>query len=489
MSEATGTATRRVIRNSLWLLAQPILLGLASLALLSYGARELGKVGLGRFSAATAFVFLFVAFSGLGLSMLATRDIARNREEGRVREYVARLSGLRLSVAGIVAVLALVVAYLSGQGDETGGLVYLAVLVIPLEAVVRTFQDLFIALERARVVALAGTVGAIARIVSSFGALALGFGVWGFLCGWLVADVANALFALWFARGLAVRPVLEWDFSWSAVKRGFVFYISGIVSTGHQRLDVLILASAAGHAEVGIYAAAVGLARRLVIIPESLGTATFAGVSGAALVDREVAREVTARSMTLGLLFGIPIAAGCWTLSGPIVSALFGPEFSTAVRPLAIGVWALPLWCASYVALFSLTAVDREWTVFWIATVITVTTVIGLVLPGDRLDATWAAVAMVAGQAVGTSLHLVVIRLALGPVLRLGDLARIAVATAAMSATMVAARRFMSDGPGLTAVVGAVLLGAMVYLAVATALGVAPWAELLGRRGERASGS
>lgn len=468
------------------------MLGLLSLALFSFAARELGKRGLGLFTEATAFALFFLAFAGLGLSTVATREISRDRPNAR--EYAGKLSGVRMIVAGIVAGVTLLAAFLGGEGTRSHGLVYLAVLAIPFEQAVRTMQDLFIGLERARVVAAANAAGAIVRIVVSFAALYAGFGLWGFMVGWLVADAANVLFFVLAAPDLArLRPRLDVKFSIDIIKKGLVFYFAGMLTTVYQRVDVLILGWAAGHEELGIYAAAMGLARRLIVIPDALGMATYAGVSAAARRSRPEALGMAASAHGLGLAVSVPIAAGTSLLAGPIVAALFGADYTDAVLPLALSGWALPLWTSSYVALYTLSAVDRERQVLAIAGVITVTSIGVLVVAGDRLDATIAAAAVVGGQVIGTVLFLWRTHREVGALMRVGETLKVAAATLAMCGAIALARPLLGDleaGRALLPRLGlVVVLAAAVYLGVATPLGIVPWRLLAAKAiGKTASG-
>ena len=415
---------------------------------------------------------------------MATREIARDRPNARA--YASNIAGIRMVVAALVALITIGAAALGGEGGRTHGLVYLAVLAIPLEQAVRTMQDLFIGLERARLVAIANAVGAIVRIALSFGALLAGFGLWGFMVGWLAADATNVVFCVLAAPDVArFRPRLDRAFSIEAIRKGLVFYFAGMFTTAYQRLDVLLLGWAAGHEELGIYAVAIGLARRLIVIPDALGMATFAGVSAAARRDRAEAHEMATRAHELGLAVSVPIAAATTLLAGPIVSALFGPEYAAAALPLAIAGWALPLWSSSYVALYTLSAVDREKQVLAIAAVITILAVSLLLAAGERLDAPFAAVAIVAGQAVGSGLFLYRTARELGSLLRLRVLAKIALATLAMCVALWLALPLVGDldqGRALLGRLGVVvLLGAAAYLAVATPLGIVPWRLLRAR--------
>ena len=258
-----------------------------------------------------------------------------------------------------------------------------------------------------------------------------------------------------------------------------------MLTTAYQRLDVLILGWAAGYEELGVYAAAMGLARRLIVIPDALGMATYAGVSAAARTNRAVALDMAARAHGLGLAVSVPIAAGTTLLAGPIVAALFGADYASAALPLAIASWALPLWSSSYVALYTLSAIDRERQVLLIAGVITASALVVLVGAGDRLDATRAACAVVGGQLVGTVLFLWRTQVEIGPLARGREVGKVVLATLAMSGAVVLAKPLLAAGgtgrAALPALGAVVLVAAVVYLAVATPLGLVPWRLLRAR--------
>ena len=98
---AKPSASARVVKNSFWLIAQPLLMNAISLFQVAYVARHLGKIGYGRFVFAIAFTAMFMPVTNLGLRLLTVRHIATSDRKD-VAAYVGKMTTLRflLSLLG-----------------------------------------------------------------------------------------------------------------------------------------------------------------------------------------------------------------------------------------------------------------------------------------------------------------------------------------------------------------------------------------------------
>ncbi|MFH1787845.1 MAG: oligosaccharide flippase family protein, partial [Candidatus Altiarchaeota archaeon] len=73
------STAKRIARNTGFLLASEIVRKVIFFVLVVYATRVLGKVGWGRFSFALAYTYLFTVVIDIGLSVIATREVARKR--------------------------------------------------------------------------------------------------------------------------------------------------------------------------------------------------------------------------------------------------------------------------------------------------------------------------------------------------------------------------------------------------------------------------
>ncbi len=73
----------RVAKNSLWLIAQPVLLNLLSLLAVPYITRMLGEEDYGRFTLGFALIAMFSPLVNMGLRAITVRDLVVARENCR----------------------------------------------------------------------------------------------------------------------------------------------------------------------------------------------------------------------------------------------------------------------------------------------------------------------------------------------------------------------------------------------------------------------
>jgi O-antigen/teichoic acid export membrane protein len=91
-----------VARNSVWLIAQPLIMGITSLVVTALVARHLGTNDYGVLLLLLSYAALFSPISNLGLRPYSVREIAASRE--RALEIVEDMLVLRFSLA-LVAVI------------------------------------------------------------------------------------------------------------------------------------------------------------------------------------------------------------------------------------------------------------------------------------------------------------------------------------------------------------------------------------------------
>ncbi len=231
---------------------------------------------------------------------------------------------------------------------------------------------------------------------------------------------------------------------------------------GVQTIARFILAHQAGVAELGAYAAAFGLARPLDIIFIGAGAAF-----GPLLINAydqngaSAAQAVAAKAFAIFAALAIPAAVGLALVSQPLAALLVGEGLSAsaaAAMPwLALGgVFAgfnLYYWSEA----FQLTRRTGLRALIMLApgaVQLTLTFIFAL-----ALGATGAAMAGAAGAAVGTIVLALVGRRLIALPAPIGELARIAIATALMAATVLALPSFS----GIAALAAPIAVGAAAY--------------------------
>ena len=91
----------KVAKNSIWLIAQPLIMSLASLFVVGLVARKLGPNDYGVFVFAFAFTLMFRPMINLGLRALTVRTIAEDKSAAP--EYLGQILVLR-TLLGVLAI-------------------------------------------------------------------------------------------------------------------------------------------------------------------------------------------------------------------------------------------------------------------------------------------------------------------------------------------------------------------------------------------------
>lgn len=398
----------------------------------------------------------------------AFRFLPAARVEGRLAEHFATLLALAIGVGALALIATSVTLTLVGVEGNPAALAAFAAGAAVLRFVIRIARECdraalavgrYAALETAYLL-IGFALGVALLMRFDLGAAAPFAGL--LLAGVLVLFVdAPRLVAQ--ARG--GKASIARAASYAAYGAPLALALS--IDLGVQTLARFILASQGGAGEVGAFAAAFGLARPLDLLFMAAGAA-FSPLLLAAY-DERGAGAVTgpARSgFALMAAIGVPAAAGLALVAGPLSALLVGDALS------AHAARALP-WLA-------LAGLMSGFSLYYLSEAFQLTRRTGLracvmLAPGavqltltallaGNLGAVGAAIAAAVGAATSAALLFLVGRKLIALPLPLGELARIACATALMAAIVYVIRADL---------VWAVITGVIAYALAAAAFNVA----------------
>ena len=166
---------QRVAKNTFALFIMQIVSSVLSFFLGIFIARNLGDVGLGKYSFAYTFVFFFAIFLDLGYNMLLIRDVSRDKS--KVNKYVSNLLSFRVICALIVFVFVVMTINLMGYPSDTKNLVYLFAIYILLDSFSTIYKVTFRAFERMEYEAVITISSNILRVSLALIVIFLGYGL------------------------------------------------------------------------------------------------------------------------------------------------------------------------------------------------------------------------------------------------------------------------------------------------------------------------
>lgn len=309
-------------------------------------ARGLGAEGYGVYAYAIAVLNVLLVVAEIGVPTLLMREIAVNLVGGRWSAVIADLQAairLVIATAGGLAFLSLGVLLLTARDTEWLRTAAIMLAVLPVAAVAKTLAYGLRGLGRV-VVAQACEVFFRPALV-----LVTLSGAFMIAPGLRQPDVAMAVqlgaaggviaAALWWLRrsvpavraSTAPEPAAAW------IKRAAPFALIGGAGVLTTQTDIVMLGWFRPEAQVGAYR-----------IAQQGGLLTLFGMQAAQSVLAPVFGRLYAEGDAVALrarfrvaaryVFAatVPLAAGLIVFARPIVSVVFGPEYTLAAGPLAI---------------------------------------------------------------------------------------------------------------------------------------------------------
>lgn len=157
----------------------------------------------------------------------------------------------------------------------------------------------------------------------------------------------HVLKTVWFWRASSklIEEKSDFDLSWAVdIKPMFQFssllYVSFLINFVYTRVDVWIVESRNGLAQLGVYSVAYGLVQVLTFMPVTLNSVLFPHIAGSTPEEGMKSLSFFSR-----LNFSLLVFAGAFltVFARPLIVLLYGSDFAGAVLPLQILTWATVL--------------------------------------------------------------------------------------------------------------------------------------------------
>jgi polysaccharide transporter, PST family len=329
-----------MLGNSSWLLLDKVVRMVLGLFVGTWIARYLGPTEFGQLNYAIAFVALFSAIATLGLDNIVVRDLVRRPED---RE---KILGSAFSLKLLGALLSLAMAETAIRLLQPGDArMHLLVGVTATALVFQAFDVidfLFQSGVRSKPIVL---VRMISFVLFSFVKIAL------------IVSLASLIEFAWAALGELALAALGfiWVFQryfgvkWfgfgdlstvrSLLKDSWPFLLSSLAIMVYIRIDQIMLASAVGSYQVGLYSAALKLSEIWYVIPMAIVGSVAPSLTATHGQSRAVYYSRLQRLFTSLMKLAYLVAVPMSLLSTPLIVLLFGPQYAGAGPVLAIHVW------------------------------------------------------------------------------------------------------------------------------------------------------
>jgi O-antigen/teichoic acid export membrane protein len=327
-----------VARNAAARTGGEIVAKLASVVFFVAVARVLGEQNFGDFMFAVSFTAVLFIVSGFGTDELMAREVSRDRE--RVHAYLSNVVAVKAVMSVLLFGLAYLVMVVGDYPSDVRAAVFLVGLGACLENFGRTWAAVFQAWERMEFISV---VLILQRILTAAGgaiALALGGGLVDVSAVYAGATLVGFLVGVLLLRGFIVRPNWRIDTSrWvPIIKAGVPIGLLTLLFSLLLRLDQTLISYLSGgnNREVGFYAAAFRLVEATLFVSWSFSQAMLPWLArGEDAGDRAMADGYEMGQKALAAVL-TPVAVIFVLLADPIVSLVYGADYSEAVPSLQL---------------------------------------------------------------------------------------------------------------------------------------------------------
>lgn len=370
-----------VLRNTSWLVGQPLALNAISLFSTGYIARRLGAEGFATFNIGLAFATLFSPLTNMGLRALTVRHVAQHR--GDADDYVGTVLALRMLLGALTVALVIMVLPWVSDSADTRRVALISTAVIVINTPVGVYTDALHAFEEMGHAARAMMWGGLVLTAASVIAVAAGGGPEALAVSYLTGPIVTAVMLSRGVTRIGIRPRLHWNFRRfrELLGESLPFFGQGLFDSLSGRLDLFVLTRTIGEAGLGGYAAAGQLASRASVVVEGASSALLPSLARIRASDPAQADQLL-RTTLRGLMALLLPMAVCVGISAPqVMHIVFGPGYSDGAIVLALAMLTMPLTAVAMALGHSLFVIHRNRLVIQSSVVSTGTTS-ALVVPG-----------------------------------------------------------------------------------------------------------
>lgn len=339
--EKLSPKLRKILGNIGWLLAERVLRMGVGFVTIAWIARYLGSDRFGLLNYAIAIVSILSMLAKLGLEKIVVRNLVC--EPTSKYETLGTAFFLQLA-SGIAAFcLAIGLVLVLRPNDEIARLIVAIIAAtVTLEAfnvIDLWFQSQVQSKYSVWAKNTAFLIVTIVRLILiQIEAPLIAFG-WATLI-----EVGLSVVGLAIAYQLTNQQILAWQFQWhqaeDLIKESWPLILSSLAITIYLRVDQVMLGELADDQAVGLYSAATRLSEVWPFIAIAIVNSFTASLIEAKTISETIYYEKWQTLFNWLALIAYGIAIPMTFLSTPLISLIFGAEYSAAGNVLSVHIWS-----------------------------------------------------------------------------------------------------------------------------------------------------
>lgn len=307
-----------------------------------YITRYLGPESFGILSFGISFTTIMGVTADLGLSMLAVREIARDKSISS--NYTGNLIVIKLVLSSITMGLTALFINLLNYPSQIIQVVYILALWMLFTSFTQLFYSVFQAYEKMEYQSMGTILNSILLFSGVFYGIFNNFNLQCFALIYLIVSGVVLVYTFFIYLAKFPWPCLQvnWDFWKSKLTLALPLSIASIFSAIAFRVDTVLLSLFQSYTAIGWYTASYNIMQVLLLIPNIYSAVMFPVLSKVYVSSQESFRLIYVKTIKYMIILGLPIAAGITILSKDIILLLYQSAFSGSVMALQILIWTVP---------------------------------------------------------------------------------------------------------------------------------------------------
>ncbi len=321
--------------------------------------RALGPVGLGLVVSAQSVSGILTIVLGVGARNYLVREIVVERD--RAAELVRTAIVLRLTLAPIVGLAAVVWTHVAHYGHEASVVLYLITAMAILTLVAEPMQAAFQATERMKYLAYGDMVNKTQQSLIGIALVLIGFGAIGIAVNMAAAAaVVFLLYAFWLRRFVHMDAKTNVRKMGTMAKQSSAYWVTWFFGFFYFWIDTIMLTLMTRPEVVGWYGATTSLFITLSFLPSLVGTAWLPRLVASFAQGHRNLVKTSRTPLEFILVVSIPVAAGMAMAARPLIETVYGPAFGPAVPVMIILACCIPSGYLNIILVQVLIAAKRQ---------------------------------------------------------------------------------------------------------------------------------
>lgn len=368
LNHLAGNTIQRIAKNSAIPIASQLTNRAVDLVFAAFALRLLGVSGNGQYAIAVVTWLYLKTISDFGLSVLVTREAARDPE--RAGGLLGASTLMRILVLGLIAPFAVIYVMGGLAWFDMAPVSAWAIIIMMLSIIPGSYGEavnsVFNGRERMELPAILNIFTNLSRFGLGLAALFAGYGVIGLALAALVATIVSAGAYHVSLRHLDILP--SWGVSkeqiWWFASVSWPLLLNALLLNLFFRVDVFVIQAAQGDAALGTYDAAYKFVNMLIILPAYFTLAIFPILSRLAAGQQDQLLRGFREASRFLLIIAWPITISTIALAPWMIRVLGGEAFlPESANVLRVIIWFLPLSFVNGVIQYTLIAANQQRTI------------------------------------------------------------------------------------------------------------------------------